>query len=195
MKLSSKLLALFISASALVSVASAATETYTIDPVHSSVEFSISHMIGRVKGSFTSFSGTIVVDRANLEASTAEATIQIASVDTHNEKRDAHLKSPDFFDAAKFPTMKFKSKSWKKTGDNTYDVTGDLTIKDVTKEVVLKVTSNGFGPGMMGGQISGWDISTTLNRNDFGVNGPAMLGKAVGSEVTISIEVEADLAK
>ena len=162
MKLNSRLLALVIGASALVTVASAATETYEIDPVHSSVEFSITHMIGHVKGSFTAFSGTIVVDRANLEASTAEATIQVASVDTHNEKRDTHLKSPDFFDAAKFATLSFKSKSWKKTGDNTYDVTGDLTIKDVTKEVILKVTSNGFGPGMQGGQISGWDIAVLL---------------------------------
>ena len=195
MKAYSKLLALLAGAIALVSVATAATETYNIDPVHSTVGFSIRHIFSKVNGTFTTFEGSIVVDRDNLEASSAEATIDIASVDTHSEQRDKHLKTPDFFDAAKFPKMTFKSKSWKKTGDNTFDVTGDLTIKDVTKEVVLKVTSLGFGPGMMGTPVSGWDISTTIDRTDFGVNGPAMLGKAVGNEVTISISVEADLKK
>jgi polyisoprenoid-binding protein YceI len=195
MKLPTKILALLAAASALSTAAQAAVETYTIDPVHSSVGFSVRHFLTKVPGRFTQFSGTIVVDRDNLENSTVNATIQVGSVDTDNDKRNAHLKSPDFFDAAKFGTITFVSKSWKKTGDATFDVTGDLTIHGITKEVVLKVDLIGFGPGMMGAQLSGWDASVTLNREDFGVNGPAMLGKALGSEVGVSITVEADLKK
>jgi polyisoprenoid-binding protein YceI len=195
MKLPTKILALLAAASALSTAARAAVETYTIDPVHSSVGFSVRHFLTKVPGRFTQFSGTIVVDRDNLENSTVNATIEVGSVDTDNDKRNAHLKSPDFFDAAKFGTITFVSKSWKKTGDATFDVTGDLTIHGITKEVVLKVDLIGFGPGMMGAQLSGWDASVTLNREDFGVNGPAMLGKALGSEVGVSITVEADLKK
>lgn len=193
MKISSQLLALSALALGLVSAASAAVETYDIDPAHSSVGFSIRHIFSQVPGSFTQFTGSVTVDRDNLEKSSVEAVIQVGSVTTAVDKRDTHLKSPDFFDAAKFGTITFKSKAWKKTGDDTYDVTGDLTIKDVTKEVVLKVTSLGFGPGMTGKPVSGWSATTTINRNDFGVTGPAMLGKAVGDEVTITISVEADL--
>jgi polyisoprenoid-binding protein YceI len=193
MKISSKLLVLSALALGFVSAASAAVETYAIDPAHSSVGFSIRHVFSQVPGAFTQFAGTLTIDRDNLENSKVEAVIQVGSVSTANEKRDAHLKTPDFFDAAKFGTITFTSKSWKKTGENTYDVTGDLTIKDVTKEVVLKVTSLGFGPGMTGKPVSGWSATTILNRSDFGVNGPAMLGKAVGNEVTVSISIEADL--
>jgi polyisoprenoid-binding protein YceI len=193
MKISSQLVALSALALGFVSAASAAVETYDIDPAHSSVGFSIRHVFSQVPGSFTQFSGTVTVDRDNLEKSQVEAVIQVGSVNTAVDKRDTHLKSPDFFDAVKFGTITFKSKSWKKTGDDTYDVTGDLTIKDVTKEVVLKVTSLGFGPGMTGKPVSGWSATGTINRNDFGVTGPAVLGKAVGDEVKISISVEADL--
>ena len=195
MKLASKILALAAVAAGLASAAPAAVETYTIDPVHSSVGFSIRHILTKVPGSFTQFSGTITVDRDNLENSSVEAVIDVGSVSTRNDKRDAHLKSPDFFDAAKFGSITFKSTSWKKTGDGTFDVAGDLTIHGVTKPVVLKVDLLGFGPGMMGAQLSGWDASLSINREDFGVNGPAMLGKALGSDVAISINVEADLKK
>jgi polyisoprenoid-binding protein YceI len=177
------------------SAALATVETYKIDPVHSSVNFSIRHFVGKVQGRFTKCGGTITVDRDNLENSSVEASIDVTSVNTENDKRDAHLKTPDFFDAAKFSTITFKSKSWKKTGDTTYDVTGDLTIKDATKSVVLHVTSLGFGPGMKGAQLSGWEATTTLNKADFGVNGPAILGTALGDEVAVTIDVEADLQK
>jgi len=193
-KLSPRILALAAFASALVSAAPAAVETYNIDPVHSSVGFKIRHLVSQVPGQFTAFSGTITVDRENLENSTVVATVDVGSVSTNSDKRNGHLKSPDFFDAAKFASMTFKSKSWKKTGDSTYDVTGDLTIKDVTKEVVLKVSLLGFAPGMGGGHVSGWEATTTVNRRDFGVNGPAMLGNLLGDDVAVSISVEADLA-
>jgi polyisoprenoid-binding protein YceI len=170
-------------------------ETYTIDPVHSSSGFSIRHMLSKFSSSFTKTTGTITVDRANLENSKVEATVEVASISTAAPDRDKHLQSPDFFDAVKFPTMTFKSKSWKKTGADTFDVTGDLTIKDVTKEVVLKVTSLGFGPGMQPNTfLSGWEATTVLKRSDFGVNGPAMLGKVLGDEVTVNISIEAKKA-
>ena len=195
MKLIHKTLTLAAFATGLVSVASAAVETYAIDPVHSSVTFSVRHFLTRVPGHFAKFTGTITVDRDNLENSSVVATIDVGSVSTDNEKRDNHLKSPDFFDAAKFDSIAFKSTSWKKTGEGTFDVAGDLTIHGVTKPVVLKVDLLGFGPGMMGAQLSGWDASVTLNRRDFGVNGPAMLGKALGDDVGVSITIEADLKK
>ena len=195
MKKLTQLLALAALVAGISSAASAAVETYSIDPVHSSVAFQVRHFLTKVPGSFTQFTGTILVDRDNLENSSVSAEINVGSINTASEKRDAHLKSPDFFDAAKFSTITFKSTSWKKTGDATFDVAGDLTIHGVTKPVVLKVTSLGFGPGMMGAQLSGWEATTTIVRADFGVNGPAMLGKALGDEVPVSISIEADLKK
>jgi polyisoprenoid-binding protein YceI len=193
MKMTSKILAVAAVASALACAASAAVETYAIDPVHSSVGFSIRHFVSKVPGFFTKFSGTIVVDRDNLENSSVQAVIDVGSVNTNNDQRNGHLKSPDFFDVAKYATITFKSTSWKKTGDGTFDVAGDLTIKGITKPVVLKTSLLGFGPGMRGAQLSGWEASTTIKKSDFGVNGPAMLGKALGDDVAISISIEADL--
>ena len=195
MKNTLRLLSLASLALGLLAPARAATETYNIDPVHSSVGFSIRHVFSKVPGTFSKFSGTITLDRTNLEASTVEATIDINSVNTSSEKRDADIKKPEFFDVAKTPTITFKSTSWKKTGADTYDVTGDLTIKGVTKSVVLQVKQLGFGPGLMGAYVSGWDVTTTLNRHDFGVDGPGWLGKAIGDEVTVTISIEADLKK
>lgn len=180
----------------LAAAVRADVETYAIDPVHSSAGFSIRHMLSKFSSSFTKTTGTITVDRADLEKSSVEAAVEIASINTANPDRDKHLQTPDFFDAAKFPAMTFKSKAWKKTGENTFDVTGDLTIKGVTKEVVLKVTSLGFGPGMRpGSQLSGWEATTVIKKSDFGVNGPAMLAKVLGDEVTINISIEAGLKK
>jgi polyisoprenoid-binding protein YceI len=195
MKFATRTLTLLALASGIASAASAAVETYTIDPVHSSIGFAVRHFLTKVPGRFTQFSGTITVDRDNLENSSVSATIDVGSVSTYNDKRDTHLKSPDFFDVAKFGAITFQSKSWKKTGDGTFDVTGDLTIHGVTKEVVLKVDLLGFGPGMMGAQLSGWDATVTLNRTDFGVNGPAALATVIGNEVAVTITVEADLKK
>ncbi len=173
----------------------AAVETYHIDPVHSSVAFTIRHVFTKVPGRFTKFSGTIMVDRDNLERSSVDASIDVASLSTASEKRDADLKVPDFFDTAKFPAINFKSDSWKKTGENEFDVAGKLTIKGTTKDVVLKVTLLGSGPGLMGAYVTGWDVATTLNRLDYGVTGPSWLGKAIGDEVQVAINIEADLKK
>jgi polyisoprenoid-binding protein YceI len=192
MKSSLRLLLVAALAAAVSSTASAAVETYKIDPAHSSVGFNIRHFFTKVPGVFAKSSGTIVVDRDNLEKSSVEATIDVGSVNTREEKRDAHLKNQDFFLVEKFPAMTFKSKSWKKTGADTYDVTGDLTIKDKTKAVVLKVKSLGFGPGMNGAQLSGWEATTTLDRRDFGIT----YGQGVvGNDVDVTINVEAILQK
>jgi polyisoprenoid-binding protein YceI len=167
----------------------AAIETYDIDPIHTWVGFSVRHFFTKVPGSFTKVKGSIVVDRANLENSTVETIIEVSSIDTRVKMRDDDLRGR-FFEATKFPLMTFKSKAWKKTGDDTYDVTGDLKMKNVTKEVVLKVKSLGFGPGMKGAPISGWEASTTLDRRDFDV---AADQDSVGTQVEIVINVEADL--
>lgn len=181
----------FVSAAA-ASSASAAVETYAIDHAHSSVGFTVRHFFTKVPGSFSKFSGTIKVDRDNLENSSVEATIEVKSVNTNDAKRDGHLQNDDFFVSSKFPAVSFKSSSWKKTGENTYDVAGDLTIKDVTKPVVLKVVALGFGPGMRGAQISGWEATTKIDRRDFGLGyGQGM----VGNDVDIAINVEAVLQK
>lgn len=173
---------------ALVAAARADAVTYKIDPVHSSVGFSLRHIVSKFSASFTQVDGTVTFDEAAPEKSSVEATVAIGSVNTANEKREGHLKSPDFFDAANFPTASFKSTSWKKTGENTFDVAGDLTIRGTTKPVVLQVTLLGTGPGMGGTTVSGWEATTKINRNDFGVSyGP----KVLGDEVTLNIAIEA----
>jgi len=171
--------------------ARAAVETYDIDPIHTWVGFNVRHFFTKVPGSFTKVKGSIVVDRDNLENSTVEAVIEISSIDTRVKMRDDDLRAR-FFEAAKFPVMTFKSKAWKKTGEDTYDVTGDLKMKSVTKEVVLKVKSLGFGPGMKGAPISGWEATTTLDRRDFDVSADQ---DSVATQVDVVINVEADLRK
>jgi len=176
----------------LLAPARAAVETYKIDPVHSTVGFTIRHFFTSVPGVFTKFAGTITVDRDNLENSSVEATIEVPSIDTRVEMRDNDLRSDHFFDAAKFPAITFKSRSWTKTGDDTFDVVGDLAIHGVTKEVTLKVKSLGFGPGMRGAMISGWEATTTLNRNDFGIT---RYHGVLGDDIPVTINIEADLQK
>ena len=191
-KLHRLLLASFLSLGLFAS-ARAAVESYTIDPVHSSAGFTLRHMVSKFSASFTKVTGTISVDRENLEKSSVTASVDVGSINTANEKRDNHLKSPDFFDFAKYTTMSFTSTSWKKTGEDTYDVTGKLTIKDVTKEVTLKVSVLGFSPGMKPGTTtSGWEATTTIKKSEFGLAGPAMLGKVLGDDVAITISVEAN---
>ena len=188
------LLALVITALALGSLTSAraAIETYNIDPVHTWVGFSVAHFFTKVPGYFGKVKGTIVVDRDHLENSTVEAVIEVASITTNTKMRDDDLRSTNFFAAAQFPAMTFKSSAWKSTGDNTYAVTGVLTMKNVAKEVVLKVTSLGFGPGMKGAAISGWEAKLTLDRRDFDITADQ---GAVGNSVDVLINVEADLDK
>jgi polyisoprenoid-binding protein YceI len=186
--------ALIIAVLALGSLpsANAAVETYNIDPVHTWVGFSIAHFFTKVPGYFSKVKGTIVVDRDHLENSTVEAVIEVASITTNTRLRDEDLRSTNFFAAEKFPTMTFKSEAWKSVGGNAYDVSGVLTMKSVAKEVVLKVTSLGFGPGMNGAAISGWDASLILDRRDFDLAADQGL---IGNSVEVGIHVEADLSQ
>jgi len=172
--------------------AQAAVEIYDIDPVHSWVGFTVSHFFTKVPGFFSKVNGTFVVDRDNFENSSAEAVIAMDSITTNTRMRDDDLRSTNFFAVATFPTMTFKSKAWKNTSNGIYAVTGDLTIKGVTKEVVLNITSKGFGPGMKGTAISGWEISTTLDRRDYNV---AFDQGLIGNTVDVLVFVEANLRR
>ncbi len=175
-----------------LSIAQAAVETYDIDPAHTWIGFTIGHFFTKVPGYFSKVKGAVVADRDHLSNSTVEATIEAASITTNTPMRDDDLRSASFFDVTKFPSVTFKSKAWKNTGSATYAVTGDLTIKGVTKEVVLTVTALGFGPGMKGAAISGWEVSTTLDRRDFDITADQSV---VGNNVEVVIHVEADLRK
>ena len=171
------------------SLAAKTLETYKIDTSHSSVKFSIRHFVAKTTGNFAEFAGTIKVDRENLTNSSVVATIQIASVDTDSSKRDAHLQEEDYFDSKTHPAISFESKEWKATDDeNTFIVIGDLSIRGTTKEVDLDVELLGFGEGMEGSVLSGWEIKTLLDRTDFGVDGGQ---PAVGNEVEVTINIEA----
>ena len=183
------------------SSAFAATETYKIDPVHSTIGFKVRHLVANVTGRFADVTGTIHIDPEHPENSSVEATIQAKSIDTANEKRDGHLKSADFFDVEKFSTMTFKSKKVKQldkeTADVTADVTGDLTIHGVTKEVTLHVQFLGKGKGMDGTPQTGWEATTKINRKEFGLVWSKMIEgtSVVGDDVNISLQIESDLVK
>ena len=176
-------------------VMSAQATQWKIDPMHSEADFAIKHMsISTVHGTFHGISGTITYDPANVAKSGVEASIDVTSVDTGVAPRDKHLKSPDFFDADKFPTMTFKSTSVKKAGDH-YDVAGDLTLHGVTKPVVLKLEDLGKEQiGMDGKSVHrGFTATTTINRNDFGLswNGTLKSGDAMlGNDVRIELDIE-----
>ena len=172
--------------------AQAAVETYDIDPVHTWVGFTVSHFFTKVPGYFSKVKGTIVADRDHLTNSAVEAVIEVASITTNTKMRDDDLRSTNFFSAATFPAMTFKSRAWKSTGGDTYAVTGVLMMKNVAKEVVFKVTSLGFGPGMKGAAISGWEASITLDRRDFNIAADQGM---IGNSVDVVINVEADLHK
>ncbi len=170
-------------------------QQFKIDPAHSEADFSIKHMaVSTVHGSFHAVAGTIKFDAANPAKSSVEATIDVTSVDTGVAARDGHLKSPDFFDTAKFPTMTFKSTSVAKTGSG-YAVTGDLTMHGVTKSVVLALEAPGKPQVDAKGKAHrGFVATTSLNRQDFGLkwggnlpSGDAMLG----DDVKIEIDLEA----
>lgn len=182
---------LFLIASlSCVAALSAAPTTWKADPAHSSVGFAVRHFFSKVPGTFANLDATIVYDAEDPSASSANATIGVASVNTDNEKRDSHLQSGDFFLVESFPTMTFQSTAWKKTGENTFDITGDLTIRDVTKPVTLNATLLGTGPGMRGSTLSGWEATTTIDRTEWGIT---YGGGVVGNEVDITINIEAQL--
>ena len=172
----------------------AIAETYSIDPVHSSVGFSIRHLVGRTSGSFADFSGSIAYDEAKPSAASFAGTVQIGSIDTGNEKRDGHLKSADFFDAEKFPIMGFASTSVKSTKAGL-QVTGDLTLHGVTKSIVIPVEVLGIGMNPMSKKpVAGFSAEFVIARSDFGVNSWVDQAGVMGDEVKITLLVEAGAA-
>jgi polyisoprenoid-binding protein YceI len=171
-------------------------EVYTIDKAHSNVAFTTTHlMVSRVSGHFADYDGVINFDPNNLEASKIDITIKADSIDTNNEKRDGHLKSEDFFDTGKFPEIKFVSKKIEKAGDK-YNVIGDLTIKDVTKEVTIPAEIAGPVKSPMGGEAIGINANTKINRQDYGVKWNKALdsgGMMVSDDVDINVSFEANM--
>ena len=182
-------LTLMLLSSSLFALADA--ETYLIDPTHSSVKFSIRHFVAKTTGKFNQFEGTIIIDRDDWSKSSVSATINVASVDTASEKRDAHLQEDDYFDSTEHPLITFQSTKWELSGEeNTFKVTGDLTMLGNTKEVVLETKILGFGSGMNGAYLSGWEVSTQLDRTEWGISGGQ---PAVGADVDVIINIEAVL--
>ena len=180
----------------LVTTTAARAETlWEIDPAHTSVQFSVRHMmVSNVRGEFRKVAGTVHADDKDLTHSVIEATIDVASIDTREPKRDEDLRSPDFFAAAQYPTITFRSKSIAKTGEGQYKVTGDLTMHGVTHEVALDVI--GPTPAVKdprGGMRAGGQATTKINRQDYGVAWSKVMeggGVVVGDEVSITIDAE-----
>jgi len=166
--------------------------TWTIDPVHSHVSFSVRHlMVSKVRGSFGTFTGTIEVPESGDPVANAE--IGVDSFDTGNAQRDAHIRSADFLEVEKFPTMSFRSTGLRAKGSD-FVLEGELTLHGVTKSVELELEFNGLNPGMGNGPVAGFEARTELNRRDFGIDITMALeggGVVVGDKISITLEIEA----
>ncbi|HKA36716.1 MAG TPA: YceI family protein [Thermoanaerobaculia bacterium] len=173
-------------------------ETFNFDKAHTQVGFRIRHFVSKVEGRFNKFDGTILLDRQNPGASKVDLTIQADSIDTNNENRDKDLRSENFFDVAKFPTITFKSTKVVAKGNDAYDVTGDFTMHGVTKTITVPVKHTGFlkVPGRSGmGEKAGFEITFPLNRKDYGITWNRALdagGTMLSDDVDISVQVEAN---
>lgn len=167
---------------------------YQIDNAHSQVQFTVRHMmISKVRGWFEKFEGTVNLDEQTPAKSTVDVKVDVNSVDTHDEKRDAHLRSADFFNAEQYPTMTFKSKRVELNGSDKAKIYGDLTIKDLTHEVVLDVEHTGSAKSPWGTTSYGFNARTVINRKAWNLNWNVALetgGVLVGDEITIDIELE-----
>jgi len=189
-------LAVGVLAPAAAQSPAAAPHTWTIDQSHTTAGFSVKHMmVTNVHGTFGKVEGTITYDGADVSTIAADITIDAASINTNNERRDTHLRSADFFDVENHPTLTFRSKRVEEVGDGRFRLIGDLTMRGVTKEVALDV--EGPSPVINAGRVFkvGASASTTINRQDFGLTWNRMLeagGVTVGDEVKITLEIEAN---
>ena len=169
--------------------------TWNIDPVHSEVGFAVRHMmVSKVRGRFNTFSGKIVTGAAPA-ASSVTAEIDLASIITGNEQRDAHIRSADFFEVETYPTMTYRSTGVREEGGD-YVLDGELTLKGVTRNVPLKLELNGFGPDPFGGTRAGFTATGEINRRDFNVNFSAPMqngGVVVADKISLNLEIEAVL--
>ena len=173
----------------LLAVAPAWADEYKVDPVHSMVVFRIQHLgISFVYGRFTAPTGMISFDPAAPEKATFDVQVESKNVDTNTEQRDNHLRSHDFFDVAKFPTIHFKSTAVKKTGDNTYEVTGDMSLHGVTKSITITLTNVGSTKDPWGGFRTGFESTFTVKRSDYGMT---FMIPDVGDEVRLMVNMEA----
>lgn len=199
MKLALRSLHALVMLGVTASLAAAAPVTWKVDASHTEASFQVRHYFSKVRGVFHEVEGTIVYDPADVSAIKVEALVKVASVDTGNEKRDGHLQTPDFFDAEKNPTLSFKSTSVKAAGKDKYKITGDLTMRGVTKQVTFDADFLGSSEISIGGQPrgskAGFSATTTVNRKDFGINWNRTLdhgGVMLDDSVTIVLNVEAD---
>ncbi len=172
----------------------AGAETFTVDTGHAEIGFSVKHMmVSNTRGTFNRFEGTVDYDVATGTLKGAEGSIETGSIDTNNEKRDEHLRNPDFFDAARHPKMAFRSTSVRKTGDNSFEVEGVLNVLGIDRPVVLPVTVSGPVDDPWGNQRIGLECSTVLNRRALGItNSPAAM---IGDEIQVAISAEATVKK
>jgi polyisoprenoid-binding protein YceI len=179
----------------LPGLAAAEATAWTIDPAHTSSQFSVKHLvISTVRGQFGKTTGQLRLDEKDLTKSAVEATVDVSTIDTRVVDRDAHLKSPDFFDAAKYSTMTFKSTKVEKAGHDKLKVTGALTLKGTTKPVIFDVSYTPAAITGMGGELRrGFNATAKINRKDFGLNWSKVVeaGPVVGDEVTILVDAEA----
>lgn len=184
-----------MTSSATVSAPSAAgAGIWQIDPAHTDVQFAVKHlMISTVKGRFAGVNGVIHIDDRNPSAASAEVTIGVRSIDTRQQQRDDHLRSPDFFDAERFPTITFRGRRIQGDPRGDFQLLGDLTIRDITREVVLQVSSEGRVKDPWGSYRAGFSATTRISRKEFGLNWNDVLesgGVVVGDQVNVSIEIE-----
>ncbi|MBD3334349.1 MAG: polyisoprenoid-binding protein [Candidatus Eisenbacteria bacterium] len=173
--------------------ARAQVETYDIDAVHSGVHFKVRHFFTKTPGEFNDFSGVLQWNPEDPTQSKVEVKIDAASIDTDNEKRDNHLRSDDFLYVEKYPEITFTSTSVKSVGENRYEVAGDLTIRGITKPVILDVEQLGFGPDNWGGYRGGFSATTTIDRTDYDVTWNQVVeagGVMLGDDVEIELEME-----
>lgn len=188
-----------IAAALLANVAIFAQTKWNVDVVHSSVKFTVEHLvISEVEGSFKTFNGSMTSAKPDFTESAIDFTVDVASINTDNEMRDTHLKADDFFNAEKFPKVTFKSTSFKKVSGNKYVLTGNLTLRDVTKSVKFDVTYGGTAKDGYGNTKAGFKATTVINRFDYGLKWSALTeagGMTVGKEVTIDLKLEFAQAK
>ena len=191
---------LFLLAAVLLANTALFSQTkWNVDVVHSSVKFTVEHLvISEVEGQFKTFTGSMISTKPDFTGSTVDFSVDVNSISTDNDMRDTHLKSDDFFNAEKFPKMTFKSTSFKKVSGNKYALTGNLTLRDVTKSVTFDVTYGGTAKDGYGNTKAGFKATAVINRFDYGLKWNALTeagGMTVGSDVTIALRLEFAQAK
>lgn len=168
---------------------------WIVDPTHSTIEFSVKHMmIAKVKGSFNKFEASILANPSDLTTAEIDFTVDVASIDTRNADRDNHLRSADFFEVEKNPTLTFKSTKIVKTDEDEYDVTGNVTLNGVTQEETFSITFEGQGKDPWGNEKAGFSGKGKVKRSDYGLTYNAALetgGVLIGDQITLTIEIEA----